>query len=115
MSALKEHGINVSLSTVATLIPVLAAVWFVIRPALVESVSDAVAEDVQDQIEDQAEPLQNAFKIILKKDIDRLKKSIALLEFRESHQPDSWLAEHAEVLAENKIELEALSAAYAEL
>jgi len=112
MSALKEHGINISLSTVATLIPVLAAVWFVIRPALVESISDAVAEDFEEQIEDQAEPLQNAFKLILKKDIDRLTKSIALLEFREEHQPESWLVEHAEVLSDNKIELETMKAAY---
>jgi hypothetical protein len=111
MPNIREHGLNISLNTVATLVPVLAVVWFLLKPAMIE----AIADDLDEQIDKQSEPLQNAFKVILKVDINELKKSIALLEFREEHDPDSWTSDHANILASRKIELEALEEAYAEL
>ena len=115
MSSMKEQGINSLLSTVASLIAVLTVVWFFIEPALVESVSEAVAEDVEDQIEDQAKPLTAAFKVLIKADINDIIESIALLEFREEHAPNTWLEENARILAKRRIELAALQEAYAEL
>jgi hypothetical protein len=44
MADAKTHGINISLSTVATLVPVLGVVWFVVQPALVGSVSGRVQD-----------------------------------------------------------------------
>lgn len=111
MSSYKEHGINISLNTVATLIPVLAVVWFLLKPAMIE----AIADDIDDKVAEQSAPLQNAFKVILKADIDDLKHSIALLEFREEHDSEHWEEEHAKLLASYKIELAALEEAYAEL
>jgi hypothetical protein len=108
---IKEHGINISLNTIATLIPVMAVMWFLLKPAMIE----AIADDLDEQIEKQSQPLQNAFKVILKANINAIKKSIALLEFREEHDPGSWTKDDANVLASQKIELEALEEAYAEL
>ncbi len=115
MSTFREQSFNSLLSTIASLIAVLTVVWLIIEPALVKSVSEAVAEDVEDQIEEQAAPLQNAFKVILRAEIADIKESIAMLEFREEHEPNTWLAEHAKLLVKRKIELVAFEEAYAEL
>jgi len=115
MASAKEHGINISLSTVATLIPVLALVWFFVQPALVSSVSTAVAGEFDDQIRQQTAPIQGAFKVIIKGDIDKIKRMIARLEYEEEHHAEDWSADDADHLADLKIELEALEDADKEL
>lgn len=109
MSSLKQHGINISLSTVATLIPVLAFLWLFIQPALV----DAVADDLDAMIETKQAPVQTAFKTLLRAEINDLKKQIARLEVHSGDE--DWTEEDAEFLAELRIELEAMQEAYAEL
>jgi len=111
MTSYKEQGINISLNTVATLLPVLAVVWFLLKPAIIE----AIAEDLDEQIAEQSQPLQSAFKVILRAEIADIIESIAMLEYREEHESDTWLAEHARLLAKRKIELAAFEEAYAEL
>jgi hypothetical protein len=113
MSELKKHGINISLSTVATLVPVLTVVWFIVQPALISSVSTAVAADLDEQITNKQAPVQSAFKVLLKTEIAKLRKEIARLEH---YKDDSgWTEDDAEYLAELKIELDALKEAYQEL
>jgi len=111
MSTYKEHGINISLNTVITLVPVLGIMWFLLKPAMIE----AIADDIDEQIAEQSAPLQNAFKVILKAEINEIKLSISMLEFREEHESSTWLVEHAELLAKRKIELSAYEEAYDEL
>ena len=111
MTNLKEHGISISLNTVATFVPLLGIVWFLLKPAMIE----AIAEDIDEQIEKQAQPLENAFKVLLRAEINDIQGSIDLLEFREEHEPDTWLEEHARLLSRRKIELVALKEAYDEL
>ena len=106
---LKQHGINVSLSTVATLIPVLAFLWLFIQPALV----DAVADDLDEMIVAKQAPVQSAFKTLLRSEINALKKEIARLEIHEGDE--DWTEEDAELLTELEIELEAMQEAYDEL
>ena len=107
--SLKQQGINISLSTVATLIPVLAFLWLFIQPALV----DAVADDLDEMIEAKQKPVQLAFKTLLRSEINELKKQIARMEVHS--EDDDWTEDDAELLAELKIELEAMQEAYAEL
>lgn len=109
MSDLKTHGINISISTVATLIPVLGFLWLFIQPALV----DAVADDLDKMIETKQAPVQSAFKALLSSEIAKLRKEIARLE-HQSHT-DEFNEDDAEYLAELKIELDALKEAYSEL
>lgn len=115
MADAKQHGINISISTVATLIPVLGVVWFFVQPALVGSVSEAVASEFDTQIKQQTAPIQGAFKVLLLSEINSLKKEIAQLEFKEEHEPDEWTADDAAYRANLKIELAALQEAYGEL
>jgi hypothetical protein len=58
---------------------------------------------------------QGAFKIILKADIDKIKRLIAHLEYEEEHHPEGWTVEDATALADLRIELEALQEAYGTL
>lgn len=104
MSELKKQGINISVSTVATLLPVLAVVWFFVQPALVT----AIAADLDKMIVEKQEPIQNAFASLLSSEIRKLKRLIAELEFKQQHRPDMWTADDAELLADCRIELEDL-------
>ena len=93
----------------------MGVLWLFAKPALVESISAAVADDFDDQIEEHAEPIQGAFRVILLSDINRLKRNIAKLEFKEDHKPDLWTAGDADRLADYLIELAAFQEAYSEL
>lgn len=115
MTDFKDRTVGISLSTVATLIPVLGIVWFIIQPLLIESISEALAEDFDQQIESHAEPIQSAFKVLLLSDINRLKRSIARLEFKQAHEPDEFTEADAARLADYEIELEAFQEAYEDL
>ena len=107
--SLKQHGINISLSTVATLIPVLAFLWLFIQPALV----DAVADDLDEMIETKQAPVEAAFKALLRSEINEIKKQIARMKVHEGDE--DWTEEDDEFLAELRIELEAMQEAYNEL
>jgi len=115
MNDLKEKGITISLSTIATLIPVLAFIWFIIQPVLLTNISDAMADDIDKKMNEHSRPIESAFKVIIKQEIAKARRSIALLEYRRDHDPDSWNEEHARLLADRYLELQALQEAYSEL
>lgn len=115
MSSVKEHGVNISLSTVATLIPVLTVIWFIIQPALLASVITAVQADITMQVKAQTAPLQSAFKSIILADMNKLKRAIAALEFRQRRNGPDWTSNDAVDLTELRIELNALQEAYKQL
>ena len=106
----KETGINIGVNqliTYATLVPIL---WFVAQPLLL----DAMAEDIKDIVATQAEPLQDAFAVLLLRDINALRKEIAALEFKKEND-ETWDADDAEDLTNLEIEIEALREATAKL
>ncbi len=114
MSTAKEAGFRIGVNqiiTYATLIPIL---WFVAQPILVGAVSSAMAEDIKDVVQTQVEPMQNAFVVLLLRDINHLKRDIAREEFR-MRQGDGWTQEDSVHLAELRIELQALQQALDEL
>jgi mono/diheme cytochrome c family protein len=109
MPTAKTHGLNVSLSTIATLVAIIPAFWFVGKPAIVES----MASEIEEVAEQKQAPMKNAFKVLLQAEITSLRKEIAKLE---THQGDEdWAEDDAEYLAELEMELEALKEAKAEL
>lgn len=110
MSTVKERGIRIGVNqliTYATLIPIL---WFVAQPIIVK----AMAEDIKEIVAYQAEPLQDAFAVLLLRDINSLRKEIAALKFRQRND-EEWDADDAEDLANLEIEIEALREATAKL
>lgn len=109
--SLKQHGINISLSTLATLFPVLAVLWFFVQPALI----DAIAADLDEMIVTKQAPMQSAFKALLVSDINKIKRRMAKLRFVRDHHPEEWTEDDSEELTLLQIELEALIEAKEEL
>ncbi len=112
---LKDHGMNISISTIATLIPVFAGVWFVMQPLMVAQISTAMAQELEDKIEDKTAPIQSAFRVLLLSDINRLKRNIAKLEHKRDRESESYTESDAVRLADYKIELDAYDEAYDDL
>jgi len=109
MSTVKERGIRIGINqlvTYATLTPIL---WFVAQPLLI----DAMAEDIKQIVAQQNEPIQDAFAVLLLRDINALKRSIAADEFRQGEE--DWTAQDSIDLASKKIELQALQEALGKL
>lgn len=111
---IKEHGISISLATIATWIPLLPLLWFVGKPVLIEAVSTAMAEDIQDTVKQEVAPIGDAFEVLLQLNVSNLRKEIAALEFRQRQNQD-WTADDAETLIETRLELEAINQALASL
>lgn len=106
----KEQGIRIGINqliTYATLIPIF---WFIFQPILV----NAMADDIKLAVQQQVKPMSNAFIALLQRDVNKVRKEIAALIFRQRQQ-DSWTAEDAVYLADLEIEIEALREAMAAL
>lgn len=112
MTDIKDKGIEISISTIGTLIPVVAVLWFILQPMMLRDLSVAMADDLKEQMEDHAAPMESAFKVLLLSDINSTKKSIAALEFSRSADPDAWTSVRAQLLVDNEIALLALQEAY---
>lgn len=113
MDTIKQHGFNVSLSTVATIVALVPAFWFIGKPILVSQISTALASEFEETIDRKQAPVEAAFKALLRSEITELRKEIARLRTHENS--DDWTEDDAEYLAELRIELEALQEAYGEL
>jgi hypothetical protein len=106
----KEQGIRIGINqiiTYATLVPIL---WFIGQPILVR----AMAQDIKTSVQKEVAPLNAAFSRILQRDVNRVRKEIAALKYRQ-RQIDDWTAEDAQDLADLQIELESLRSAMAAL
>ena len=111
----KREGIHISLAAVLAWIPLIPVFWLFAKPILITAVSEAVADDIQTQVKAEVLPLNLAFKVLLKSDIDNKRKQIAALEFKKDHHSNDWTENDAKVLIDLKIELDALQEAYKEL
>lgn len=99
----REQGVRIGINqiiTYATLMPIL---WFVGQPILVS----ALADDIKQAVQEQAAPMNNAFAALLQRDVNKVRKEIAALKFRQ-RRADNWTSQDAIYLADLEIELEAL-------
>lgn len=110
MRVTKQQGLDISLSTLATLFVVIPSMWFLVKPLIATS----LASDIQETVATQVQPISNAFVALLVRDINTTKREIAALEYRERRAED-WTAEDATYLADKEIELSALEEAKAAL
>ena len=103
---IKQHGINISMSTVATLIPVLVFTWMLIKPAVVLAVGEQLNEQVQRTVAKEVAPINIALSVILSNNIENIRLQIAALEFKRDFPPaDDWKSEDALALTRLKNDL----------
>jgi len=115
MADLKEHGKNISISSVVSMVTLGGLFWMFAQPAMVAQISTAMADDIDRAIEEKTRPIQGAFKVLLLSDINRLKRSIARLEHKRSDEDADYTENDAVRLADYKIELDAYDEAYDDL
>ncbi len=97
---IKQAGIHISLSTFATLIPVLIFTWALIKPAVVLAVGEELADQVQQTVAKEVAPINMALTVILQNNIENIRLQIAGLEFKRDFPPaDDWKNEDAQRLA----------------
>lgn len=108
----RRHGITISIATLLAWLPLAPAFWVYVKPVLVQAVSEALADDIQRQVQAEVRPLNTAFRTILKKQIDRLRVDIRVMESQRDRDRESWTDVDARRLEDKQIELEDLRAAY---
>lgn len=111
----KAQGFRMTLTAVLSYLPLIPVFWFLVKPALVIAVSEAVADDIKTQVEASVAPINSAFKILLQRDIDEMKRKIAAFENKRQFYSSEWTTKDAEDLVDFRIELESLVAAKEEL
>lgn len=106
----KEQGIRIGINQVITYVTLMPILWFIGQPILV----NALADDIKHSVQQEVAPMSAAFVALLQRDVNKVRKEIAGLRFRQQRQ-DSWTSEDAVYLADLEIELEALREAMAAL
>ncbi len=110
----KEHAYRMTISSVASLLAILAVMYTLLMPAVVRTLSVAMADDINKTVSEQVAPISNAFIALLQRDINTTRKDIAELKFKQ-HSATNWSSQDAIELAELEIDLEALREARKEL
>ena len=111
----KEHGYRMSLSVLIGYLPLIPVFWFIVKPVLINAVSDAVAEDIQSQVKGEVGPINNAFVALLQRDINKIKREIAALEHKHEDSSQEWTELDARILADQEVDLAALTEALSAL
>jgi len=103
----KDHVFRMSLSGFISSASVIALLWLFAEPVIVKSVSVAMAGNITEAVQHQVKPINNAFVALLQRDINKVRKDIAALKFRQRRGED-WTSDDALYLADLEIELESL-------
>jgi len=100
----KQIGISVIASLVAMAAVLLPALWFLVKPALAESVAAELTDVVVQTVQKQLAPVNAGFKAVLQQNIDRLRREIAALENKARANP--LTDQEARDLIDKRIELD---------
>lgn len=106
----KDHAYRMSLSGILSAAAVISILWIFAEPIIIESVSSAMAAEINDAVKHQVAPINNAFIALLRRDINKVRKDIAALKYRQGRS-DNWTETNAAFLADLEIEFEALKEA----
>jgi len=110
-----KQGMNISISSLVSMGALGSMLWFVMQPLMISQISVAMAGEIEDTIDTKTRPIIGAFEAILQSDINRLKRTISRLEYKEEHKPDDWTEADADRLSDSRIELEAFQEALREI
>ncbi len=106
----KDHAYRMSLSGFISAATVIAILWVFAEPIIIDSVSAAMQSNITEAVKYQVAPINNAFIVLLQRDINNTKKDIAALKYKQRRN-DHWTANDASDLADLEIELDALKEA----
>lgn len=111
----KQQTMSISLSSIITLMPVLIAVWFIIKPTIIDQVRVDIQAEIEKTlpaaIEAKTDPIKEAFKATLRGDIRRIRILIARFEYEKSTEPQKWSRSMAGELESMKIDLQSMEQA----
>lgn len=78
----KDQGVTGIVASVVAIMPLLGVVWFVVKPALRDSIGVAMADEIKDTVQKELAPVKAGFDVLLADRIVSIQKEIALLERR---------------------------------
>lgn len=110
--ARSRHNQTIAVSIVVTtaIITGLTSLTVLVgKKGIVSVMSDAMAGEITKQVQTQVAPLAAGFKVILQQNIDRLRREIGALEFKE--RTGTLTADEARLLDDRRIELDGQKAA----
>ena len=102
----KEQGINISLSTVVSLITVGAAFWLFAKPLISTAVAAELKDEIQKQVRTEVKPLSSAFTIILQNSITDTRRQVTALQYKRRTMPDMWTLEDEQMLSDLEAQLD---------
>jgi phage terminase Nu1 subunit (DNA packaging protein) len=102
-------GISVIASLVAMAAVLLPSAWFLVKPALAQSVAEELTGVVEQTVQKKLAPMNAGFKALLQQNIDRLRREIAILENKAHAGP--LPEQDARDLIDKRIELDGQIAA----
>lgn len=109
----KESGVQISISAVAAMVPILAAIWLILKPTISDAVAEELTDTIREVVKEEVKPLGDGFRVILLRDIASLRREIARAEARRDAQPSLWTADDATQLVNMRLELESFQSALA--
>lgn len=111
-----QHGKHISISVLASTIPVLLAVWFFIKPAVVLAVGEELQEQVQQTVAAEVRPINVALGVMLQNAVANISRQIAAMEFRRDFPPiGDWSNADAQELTNLELNLKSNVTALAAL
>lgn len=80
----RDERKSIGISSIASIVGVCAVVlpvgWFLVKPALADSIADQMKGTIDSAVQAKIQPLNVGFKAILQQNIDRLRRDIDQLE-----------------------------------
>lgn len=76
----KEAGIPALIATGASLVTLLGIMWVLVKPAIADSVFEALKGDIKRSVQEEVGPIRGGFDVLLSQQIIQTQKAIALLE-----------------------------------
>lgn len=111
----KRHTTNVSLATLGAWLTIFPALWFFGRPVMEQAVVEAVADEIKDEVQSGVKPVRDAFAALMKRDVEKIRREIASMEFRKENDSSNWTEIDNRRLENLRIDLDAAKLALAEL
>jgi hypothetical protein len=81
--------------------------WFLVKPALVASISMAMAEGIDQKITLVAAPLVAGMQALLQQNINDIRREIGKLEHAQQYDPHAFTSEQSAELITLRIDLDA--------